>query len=81
MSDTAISNSNNNQFFLDLETDDRKKSEPDVNIYIIPIPLNKMIEIIQDIYNIYIESKYIKIVKYKTITLIILKFEKIYNNF
>lgn len=67
-SDAATSNSNNNYFSLDLEANDRKKSELDVNTL---APLNKFIKSIKDLCDIYIKSKHIRIVKHKAMTLTI----------
>lgn len=82
LSNTAINNSNNNQFFLDSEVNDGQKSEPNIDIHITPIPtpLNKIIESIKNLCDIYIKSKYIKIIKYKAITPAIQKLEEIHAN-
>lgn len=71
MSNIAINNSNNNQFSLDLEIDDRKKSESDENMHITLISLNKIIKSIEDPCDMYIKSKYIKIVKHKAMISIV----------
>lgn len=49
-------------------------------MYITSAPLNKIIERIKDFYNIYIKSKYTKIIKHKAMTLKIQKLEEIYAN-
>lgn len=78
MSDTVTSNSNNNLFFSDSEVDDRERSELDIDMHITPTLLSQIMENIEDFCNIYNESKYIRVVNYKTITLIIQKLEKIH---
>lgn len=55
--DTAISNSNNNQFFLDSKADDEKRSKSDVDTHITPALLNKIMKNIEYFYTIYIENK------------------------
>lgn len=68
MSDAATNNWNNNYFSSDSKTNDGEGSEPDINT---SIPLNKIIKCIKDFYDTCIKSKYIRIIKYKTMTLII----------
>lgn len=50
-------------------------------MYITSTQLNKIIDSIQDLYDQYIKDQYIKIIKYKAITLIVPKLEEIYTNF
>lgn len=64
----ATSDFINNQFLFNLKTDVKKRSKPNVNKYIIPTLLNKIIRSIEDFYNMYIKNKYVKIVKHKTMT-------------
>lgn len=80
MLDIATSNSNNNQFSSNLKADDGKRSKPDINMHITLALLNKIIESIEDFYDIYIKNKYIKIVKHKVITSIVKKIKEIYTN-
>lgn len=61
----ATSNYNNDLFFLDLVIDDRKKSELNIDKYIIAVPPNKIMKKIEDFCNKCIESKYTRIVKHK----------------
>lgn len=65
----------------DSETNNREKNESYINIYITLTLLNKIIESIEDFYNTYNKSKYIRIIKYKRMILIVQKFEEIYTNF
>lgn len=78
--DPTTNNSNNNEIFLDFEKNNGEKSELNINTHITLVLLKKTMESIQSLYNIYIKSKYIKIITYKIITQIVLKFEKIYAN-
>lgn len=80
LSDTTISNSNNNHFSLDSEADDGEKSEPNIDIYITLALFNKIMKRIKNIYDIYIKNKHTSIVKYKVITLTVQKLEKIHAN-
>lgn len=70
-----ISNSNNDQNFLNLEIDNKEKNKPKIFIiiYIISnlVLFNKIIENIKDFCNIYIKNKHIKTDKYKIIFSII----------
>lgn len=77
MSNITINTLNNNLISLDSKIDDRKNNELDINTWIL---FNKIIKNIKDFYDIYIENKHIKIVKYKVMTSIIQKLEEIYNN-
>lgn len=66
--DTNIENFYNYQFSSDLKIDNKKESELDIfNLAL----FNKIMESIKDLYNMYIKSKYTKIVKHKAITLIV----------
>lgn len=80
--DAATSNSNDDQFSSNSEADIGKKSEPDINTYITSILalLNKIIKSIKDFCNMYIKSKYIKIIKHQAMTPIVPKLEEIYIN-
>lgn len=71
LSDVITSNSNNNQFSSNLEVDNKEKSEPDIDMHIILALLNKIMKNIKNFYNTYIENKHIKVIKYKTMTLIV----------
>lgn len=55
LSNAATSNLNNDQFFLNLETNYKEKSAPDINIYINPASLNKIMQNIENFCNIYIK--------------------------
>lgn len=78
LSNAAISNSNDDQFSSNSKTDDKKGNKPDIDMHITPAPLSKIMEGIKDFFDIYIENKHTKIIKYKAITLIVKKLEKIY---
>ena len=82
LSNVATSNSNNDPFSSDSDVDDREKSEPDMDTHITPTPTLpiKIMKSIKDFYDICIKNKHIKIIKYKAITPIIQKLEKIYTN-
>ena len=81
LSDAAINNFNDNQFFLDLRIDNKEKNKLDIDMHITLALLNKIIESIEDFCNIYIKNKHIKVVKHKAITPIVQKLYKIYTAF
>lgn len=54
--DTATSTSNNDQFFSDSKANNRERSKPDVDTYIISAPLSKIIKSIEDFCDIYIKK-------------------------
>lgn len=77
MLNTAVSNLNNNLLLSNLEVKDREKSESDINEDInITALLNKIIENIKDFCNTCIQTKYIRIVKYKFMIPMVQKLEK-----
>lgn len=76
----AISNFNNDSFCLVLKTDTKEWSELDIDTYITLALLNKIIKSIEDLYNICIKSRYIRIIKYKVMTPIIWKLKEIHTN-
>lgn len=81
--DATISNSNDNQFSSDLEADDGKRSNPDIDMHITPTPTlpNKIIKSIEDLCDMCIKSKYTRIIKHNAMILTVQKLEKIYANF
>lgn len=66
---------------LDLEADDGKRSEPNIDTNITSALLNKIMKSIEDIYDTYIKSKYTKIVKHKAMIPKVQKLEVIHADF
>lgn len=74
----AIGNSNNNLLLSDSETGESKLVvNRDIDIAAL---FNKIKKNIEYFYNTYIESKYIRIVKHKPMTLMVQKLKKIHTN-
>lgn len=68
------------RFSSNSKTDNKQRNKPDIDTQITPTLLNKIMEIIKNLYNTCIKSKYTKIIKYQTMISTVQKFEKIHAN-